>query len=640
MHSVKKLFYLPLLTLFTFSIHAQYKVLFIGNSYTFGRNHNETVEESLPEIFQALATAAGQVTPTVSMRAVSGQDFEYHYKNSQTQIAAEAWTHVILQNQSTQATHIGDISAHMEYGERLYQSILTNNPDTQVLLYLTWARQASHSIITGNSTSSTFATTDEMLQELVSNYHALAEAINLNFPQATPVQVNPVGIAFQSAGGNLAASDPDYLDLFSDGSHANDLGYYLSACVHYSCIYQSSPQGLFESPELSALGLSISPEQASFLETIAWQTVAPAATPDTESPELDAVSFSSAQSLDLSFNEALDPSTALDLNNYTLINRGQRIPIDSVELSSSGQSLRLNFDTEVVGNYALVVNDTLTDLAGNPMLENAVYTGQRSASSILIDFGGSYSVSGLSETWNQASAINDSIRTQVDAGSPYVFKSDLLNAAGQSTGISLSMSDNMLSTNSAGTASGPYPSGATRDSFFGLTGNFGSYTEDGQGVFEFNNCNPEQAYNFRIYTSRIGGSENRETRYTLTGQNSATGDLKISQNVSEILDLGPIYPSATGRITLTVSAGPNNDHSSKFYYLGLIEILTDTTSPQSLYPPVASSAGTFLDWTVEGSLEYCDTLTVDWTPIVPTPTAPYFDTEEREQRFYRLNISQ
>ncbi len=582
MHSVKKLFYLLLLTLSIVSAHAQYKVLFIGNSYTFGRNHNETVEESVPEIFQALATAGGHVTPTVSMRAVSGQDFEYHYQNSQSQISTEAWTHVILQNQSTQATHIGDISAHMEYGERLYESIIANHADTQVMLYLTWARQASHSIITGSSTSSTFATTDEMLQELLSNYHALAEAINLDYPQATPVQVNPVGIAFQSAGGNLAASDPNYLDLFSDGSHANDLGYYLSACVHYSCIYQSSPQGLFESPVVSALGL----------------------------------------------------------NNYTLINRGRRIAIDSVQVSSSGLSLRLSFATELVGNYALVVNDTLTDLAGNPMLENAVHTGQRYASSILIDFGASYNVSGVSETWNQASAINDSIRTQVDAGSPYIFNSDLLNAAGQSTGISLSMSDNMLSTNSAGTASGPYPAGATRDSFFGLTGSFGGYTEDGQGVFEFNNCNPAQAYSFRIYTSRIGGSENRETRYTLTGQNSATGDLTISENVSEILNLGPIYPNAAGRITLTVSAGPNNDHSSKFYYLGLIEILTGAASTQSLYPPVASSAGTFLDWTIEGNLEYCDSLTVDWAPIVPAPTAPFFDTEERDQRFYRLNISQ
>ncbi|HBR94491.1 MAG TPA: hypothetical protein DEA90_10035, partial [Opitutae bacterium] len=321
MHSVKKLFYLLLLTLSIVSAHAQYKVLFIGNSYTFGRNHNETVEESVPEIFQALATAGGHVTPTVSMRAVSGQDFEYHYQNSQSQISTEAWTHVILQNQSTQATHIGDISAHMEYGERLYESIIANHADTQVMLYLTWARQASHSIITGSSTSSTFATTDEMLQELLSNYHALAEAINLDYPQATPVQVNPVGIAFQSAGGNLAASDPNYLDLFSDGSHANDLGYYLSACVHYSCIYQSSPQGLFESPVVSALGL----------------------------------------------------------NNYTLINRGRRIAIDSVQVSSSGLSLRLSFATELVGNYALVVNDTLTDLAGNPMLENAVHTGQRYA---------------------------------------------------------------------------------------------------------------------------------------------------------------------------------------------------------------------------------------------------------------------
>ncbi len=616
------------------SLNATEVVLFIGNSYTYGSGGTHSV----PDIFDALANAAGEEDPTTVMRAVGGMDYKFHYEDSQSQIAAQVWTHVILQNRSTEPTHVGDIAAHLEYGERLYDSIIANDADTQVMLYQTWARQESHSLISGTSTDTTFASTDEMLEELVTNYTALAERINLNNPQKPAILINPVGKAFKAAGGNLPSSDPDYLDLYSDGTHANDLGYYLSACVHYSCIYQTSPEGLFETTAISDLGLSVTSPQAAFLEQVAWNTVSPPEEADTDAPELEQVSLTSSKTIDLFFNEALTAEAALEPSNYTLVNRGQRIVIESVDLSSSSQSVRLHLASDIIGNYALIPSARLIDIAGNPVSENSVHLGNRRSNTILIDFGGTYTVSGSTDTWNQAPAIDSTIRAQVDGGTPYVYHADLLDSNNLSTGISLSMTDNMLSTNSAGTDSGPYPSGATRDSFFGLTGTFGGYTEDGQGVFEFNQCDPEKAYTFRIFTSRIGDSENRETRYTLSGTNSLTGDLAISQNTSNNLELADIRPTAGGKVTLTISAGPNNDHDDQFYYLGLIEILTDDEPPETLYPPVPTSAGMFLDWTMDAELEYRnDLLLLDWIPVSPSPTPPYFDSENVPQRFYRVN---
>ncbi|MDQ8208896.1 SGNH/GDSL hydrolase family protein [Coraliomargarita sp. SDUM461003] len=249
---------------------AENKVLFIGNSYTFGAGGTQSV----PDIFDALANAGGQEDPTTVMRAVGGKDYKFHYENSSEFIQQEAWTHVILQNYSTQPTHIKNTQDHFDYGTRLYQAIVANNADTQVMLYMTWARAEAHSLISGKSTPKSFASTNEMLEELRSNYYALAEQLSKANPDKLPTVVNPVGLAWKAAGGNLPADAERFIDLFDkDKHHGNDRGYYLSACVHYACIYQASPEGLFTQPEVRALELKISAEEAALLEKAAWETV-------------------------------------------------------------------------------------------------------------------------------------------------------------------------------------------------------------------------------------------------------------------------------------------------------------------------------------------------------------------------------
>jgi hypothetical protein len=266
----KRSIHLLLLLVSICSAYAENKVLFIGNSYTFGAGGTQSV----PKIFDALAVAGGQEAPLVEMCTTGGTDYKFHYEKSQASIAQEPWTHVILQNHSTRPTHVSHIDEHIKYGTLLYDSVIENNTDTQVMLYMTWARAANHPLISGKSTSKSFASCDEMLGELRTGYNALAASINSAHPDRKPVVVNPVGEAWMHVGGNLPSSDPEFIDLFDkDNHHGDDRGYYLSACVHYSMIYNKSPEGLYQEAPVQALGLNVSADEAAFLEKTAWDTV-------------------------------------------------------------------------------------------------------------------------------------------------------------------------------------------------------------------------------------------------------------------------------------------------------------------------------------------------------------------------------
>ncbi|WP_269522208.1 DUF4886 domain-containing protein [Coraliomargarita parva] len=619
---------------------AENKVLFLGNSFTLGSGG----ARSVPDIFDALANAAGQEDPTTVMAAVGGKDYQYHYENHQAVIASQQWTHVVMQNYSTEPTHIGSVTDHMTYGTLLYGSVMANNPDTNVHLYQTWARSAIHSLITGTSTATTFESTDEMLGELVTNYQALADALNTDHPTSPPVKVDPVGQAWDNAGGNLHPSDPNYIDLFTDDEyHGNSLGYYLSACVHYAVIYQDSPMGLYNTAEIAALSLNLDTSEAAFVENIAWQTVVTAGLaedlPDTTPPTWTRLTQADANTLVLQFDDLLDETSALDPANYTIINRGHRVTIESVVFTGLSNSVTLTTATEIIGNVLVEVSTGLLDDAGNALADATRMSLQVAQSSNLIylDFGGASTVSGSTDTWNQV-VLDTTIRDAVGngTGTPAVLLSDLLDAGGTSTGISLTMTDTLSGTNQSGTSSGPYPSGATSDSLYGQTGTFSSFTDNAQGVFVFSNLDPGTAYDFTFYASRTSATDNRETEYTLTGASSSSVTLDAANNVSSTVQITNLQPNASGNITLTVNKGANNTNSDGFYYIGVVVIDKQASSPPLLYPPVSLGNDFIIDWTGSGELWISDNLS-SWTAVTPQPTPPYEDPLSAEgRRFYRI----
>ncbi len=254
------------------AVQAQNRVLFIGNSFTIGSGGG-----GVPGIFDRLAQAGGHPDPDTVMQAVGGRDFQYHSQDATAQaaIASRRWTHVVLQNYSTEPTHLasGSVADHYTYGTLLYRQIMTNSPEARVVLFETWSRAAAHSLITGASTPTSFASTAEFQAELRTNYHGLADSLIAAHPTNPPVAVAPVGTAWENAGGLLPASHPMFIPLFgSDNYHGNNNGYYLAACVIYSVVYGVSPHGLSSHPLVSGLnlGLTVSP---TVLEDAAWQTV-------------------------------------------------------------------------------------------------------------------------------------------------------------------------------------------------------------------------------------------------------------------------------------------------------------------------------------------------------------------------------
>jgi len=252
-------------------VRAEDKILFVGNSFTYGFGGTASV----PLIFERLAVAGGHSDPTTVMRAVGGVNYQFHENDATTRsvIASQPWTYVILQNFSTEPTHIGNVANHLTYGTLLYNRVLANNPATKVILYETWSRAANHPLITGTSTPTTFASTGEMQSELRANYLNLNRSLNSGNPSNAPVTIAPVGDSWENAGGLLAASHPDFCDLHgSDNYHGNDNGYFLSAAVFYATIYGQNPVGLHTNPAVSSLNLQLTVDPT-YLETMAWGTV-------------------------------------------------------------------------------------------------------------------------------------------------------------------------------------------------------------------------------------------------------------------------------------------------------------------------------------------------------------------------------
>ncbi len=255
---------------------AEARVLFIGNSFTQG----SPVPGGVPELFDRLARAGGQGDPLTVMSAAGGTDFRYHSTDATTRsnVGARVWTHVVLQNYSTEPTHLVDgthsLSNHFTYGLVLGGLVRSNSPLAQVVLFETWARAAGHPLITGTSNASGFRSTTEFQAELRTNYQGLADRLNEGGGVGPPAVVAPVGSAWERAGALRSASDPQWVRLHgSDQYHANESGTYLAAAVIYSRVFGISPVGLSRHPLLAELDLpfTVSP---TVLEEVAWAEVA------------------------------------------------------------------------------------------------------------------------------------------------------------------------------------------------------------------------------------------------------------------------------------------------------------------------------------------------------------------------------
>lgn len=236
----KSVFFIGLLYLIFISnaLHSQplpkeLKILFIGNSYTYGND--------LPELLSQLMAGKGiklqheSVTP-------GGATLEKHWLDGKAKeaIRKQAWDYVVLQEQSTRP--FSNREAFFQYAKLFTDEIKATK--AKPLFYMTWAAKA---------------TPDEQ-PKLSEAYRSIAKE--------TGSIAAPVGEAWKQA---VMVG----MDLYiSDGRHPNLLGSYLAGCVIYQTLTGKSalelPRQLLKDGQLRT-GLSES--QAETLQRMADETM-------------------------------------------------------------------------------------------------------------------------------------------------------------------------------------------------------------------------------------------------------------------------------------------------------------------------------------------------------------------------------
>jgi len=214
-------------------------VLFIGNSYTYVND--------LPGMFSELACAGGHQVET-GMAAEGGWTLADHVASVDTfqKLKAQQWDYVVLQEQS-------QIPAVENYRDQvMYPAVRTlvskiKELGEQPYLFLTWGHRDGFP-------ETNLQNYNDMQYQLSVGYGTIARELG--------VQVVPVGNAWYQA---VTQDNP--IDLWqSDGSHPNEEGTYLAACVFYAQIFQESPVGL-------SYRAGISQDIAKGLQTLAANAV-------------------------------------------------------------------------------------------------------------------------------------------------------------------------------------------------------------------------------------------------------------------------------------------------------------------------------------------------------------------------------
>ena len=145
------------------------------------------------------------------------------------------------------------------------------------------------------------------------------------------------------------------------------------------------------------------------------------------------------------------------------------------------------------------------------------------------------------------------------------------------TPIDLVMLSRFNGANESGTsASTNFPSTATIDSLFGNTEIFSGLSNI-TPAFKLTGLNPAALYALSFFASRTGVADNRETRYTVTGQTTAFTELNAANNTNTVAVVSNVRPDANGELKIEISAGPNNNNANHFTYLGILRL--DWTIP-------------------------------------------------------------
>ena len=180
---------------------------------------------------------------------------------------------------------------------------------------------------------------------------------------------------------------------------------------------------------------------------------------------------------------------------------------------------------------------------------------------IFIDFGSATSAT----PWNNVTSVSSTSRIQ------------LCDNQGNNTGVNIKIADPFGGVNTNGetttTTSWDMPGSATKDSFWGNTGATFEGKNIKTGSFIVSSLNKTKNYSFTFFSSRSSVSDNRETQFTVTGKNKTeTVCLNSTANKNQTASIENITPTDEGRISISVTSGPNNNNGNGFFYVNAMII--------------------------------------------------------------------
>ncbi len=356
--------------------------------------------------------------------------------------------------------------------------------------------------------------------------------------------------------------------------------------------------------------------------------------PDNVIPTLVSGSSTGPRQVRLVFSEEMDEATAEDINNY-IVDQGA-VFLNSAELLADRKTVVLTPSTSLAAS-ALVQPVNLNDLAGNALASTlglTITVPQPDGLSFLFDFGGA----DITEQGNDdpLNAWNN-VTGGIASGDGNVMP-DLYRNNSDPTTVSLTIVSRFNGANNAGTQSGgPYPLDATRDSLFGNTALFQGL-ENVTPVIRLGGLNAAEMHDLVFYASRLDPTENRTTRYTVTGATEDFVELNAANNITQTVAIIGMRPDVNGDITIALTPGGANNTDNKFTYLGVLKVTPyASTGPLEMLTPVVSEGKIRLNWIGTGKLEWSTSLTGIWTPITSAPVPPYSeDIVSGQRKFFRL----
>lgn len=362
--------------------------------------------------------------------------------------------------------------------------------------------------------------------------------------------------------------------------------------------------------------------------TVEADVVAPSVT----GAELDATGYV----VTVSFSEKMEPTSASDPGAYEVLMGDVIIPVQQVTLSPSGDSAVLTLPVPVTDDCTVTLAGDVADNAGNTLAGNvATFSAPEvNGGLIYIDFGGVTTTGTTDGThWNNVDST---------MGSTEGSMLDLVYADGVASGASIAIVSRFGGANTNGTtASLLYPSAATSDSLYGNTEAFGGRTNVFP-VFRLAGLSPSLEHTLTFYASRMGVTDIRESRYTITGATTEETVLNASSNVDGTTQV-TLNPAADGTITVAIDPGPSNNNANHFTYMGVLVVDAPIpTQGRPTFKQFEVQAGAIhLDW--EPSSAYLDSAPTPmgpWTLVTPV-TAPPVEVAlpaAGENVFYRLRV--